>query len=408
LCAVDVFVARQPIFDREQRVFGYELLFRSCLTNAYDGTEATRATSQVISTSFFSLGLGKILGGKRAFINFNRDLLVGECVSILPSEVAVVEILETVEPDEQVLGACKRLKERGYLLVLDDFVFQERLAPLTELADIIKVDVLVTPEAEQRRLVRRYGARGIKLLAEKVETPEQFRQAYQMGYSYFQGYFFAHPVIIAGREIPAFKVHYLQILKEISLPELDYQRLESLIKQEVSLSYKLLRYINSAAFGWRGHIESIKQALVLLGESESRKFVSLVALPFLAQDKPEELVVTAVIRARFCESIAPRVGLTRRKADLFFLGMFSLLGTIMDRPLKEMLSEVCLAEDVQEALLEKNCGRKPLGWILKLVRCYEAAEWGALSEAAGRLKLPAEVITDLYLDSVQWADSVFR
>jgi EAL and modified HD-GYP domain-containing signal transduction protein len=241
-----------------------------------------------------------------------------------------------------------------------------------------------------------------------VETPEQFRQAYQMGYSYFQGYFFARPVIISGRDIPAFKLHYLQILKEINLPELDYQRLENMIKQEVSLSYKLLRYINSAAFGWRGPIESIRQALVLLGETESRKFVSLVALPSLAQDKPEELVVTAVIRARFCESIAPRVGLSRRKADLFFLGMFSLLGVIMDRPLEEVLAEVGLAPDVREALLEKSCGRNPPGWILELVRSYEAAEWDRLAQAARHLRLPAEVIPDLYLDSVHWADSVFR
>jgi len=405
---VDVFVARQPIFDRQQRVFGYELLFRSCLTNAYDGTEGTQATSQVITTSFFSLDMGKILGGKRAFINFNRDLLVGECVSVLPSEIAVVEVLESVEADEQVMAACKHLKERGYLLALDDFVCEERLAPLAEVADIIKVDFLATPEAERRRLVRRYSGRGIKLLAEKVETPEQFRQAYQMGYSYFQGYFFARPVIISGRDIPAFKLHYLQILKEINLPELDYPRLENMIKQEVSLSYKLLRYINSAAFGWRGPIESIRQALVLLGESESRKFVSLVALPFLAQDKPEELVVTAVIRARFCESIAPRVGLSNRKADLFFLGMFSLLDVIMDRPLEEVLAEVGLAPDVREALLEKSCGRNPLGWILELVRCYEAAEWDRLAQAARHLRLPAEVIPDLYLDSVHWADSVFR
>jgi EAL and modified HD-GYP domain-containing signal transduction protein len=405
---VDVFVARQPIFDREQRVFGYELLFRSCLNNAYDGTEGTQATAQVITTSFFSLGVGRILGGKRAFINFNRDLLVGECASILPSDLAVVEVLETVEPDEQVMVACKHLKERGYLLVLDDFVFQERLAPLAELADIIKVDFLATEEAERRRLAWRYGAHGVKLLAEKVETQEQFRQAYQMGYSYFQGYFFARPTIIAGREIPAFKVHYLQILKEINLPEMDYQRLENVIKQEVSLSYKLLRFINSAAFGWRRRVESIKQALVLLGEVEIRKFVSLVALPLLAQDKPEELVVNAVVRARFCESIAPQVGLTRRKADLFFLGMLSLLGAIVDRPLEELLAEISLAPDVREALLVDSGGRNVLGWVLTLVRSYEAADWETLAQAAGQLGLPTEVILDLYLDSVHWADSVFR
>jgi len=405
---VDIFVARQAIFDREQHVFGYELLFRSSLNNVFDGTDGTRATSQVITTSFFSLGVEKILGGKRAFINFNRDLLVGECASILPREIAMVEILESVPPDSQVMAACKNLKERGYSLVLDDFVCEKRFEPLAELADIIKVDFLATPEPERLRLVRHYSARGTKMLAEKVETYEQFKQAHEMGFHYFQGYFFAHPVVISGRGIPAFKFHYLQILSEISRPELDYQRLEGIIKQEVSLSYKLLRYINSAAFGWRGQIESIKQALVLLGESEIRKWLSLVALPSLTQDKPEELVVTAAVRARFCESLAPWIGLGHRKTDLFFLGMFSLLDAIMDRPLETVLTEIRLADDVREALLGGARKNSRLARVHALVRAHEMAGWEAVTSITGQLGLPPGTTAGLYLDAVSWADRIFR
>jgi len=315
---VDIFVARQAIFDRERNVFGYELLFRSSPTNAFDGTDSTQATSQVIAASFFALGIERVAGNKRAFVNFDRELLVNDSAAVLPRRVAAVELLESIVPDAEVLAACKRLKERGYLLVLDDVVSQERIEALAEFADIVKVDFQQTSPAERRKLLRCGRRLGITMLAEKIETPGEYQRAYDMGYDLFQGYFFARPVIIAGREIPAFKVHYLRILQEVSRPELVYERLEELIKQEVSLAYKLLRYINSAAFGWRGPIESVKQALVLLGESESRRWISLVALPALAQDKAEELVVQAAVRARFCESLADWVGRAGRPTCSFW------------------------------------------------------------------------------------------
>jgi EAL and modified HD-GYP domain-containing signal transduction protein len=405
---VDIFVARQAIFDRERNVFGYELLFRSSPTNAFDGTDSTQATSQVIAASFFALGIERVAGNKRAFVNFDRELLVNDSAAVLPRRVAAVELLESIVPDAEVLAACKRLKERGYLLVLDDVVSQERIEALAEFADIVKVDFQQTSPAERRKLLRCGRRLGITMLAEKIETPGEYQRAYDMGYDLFQGYFFARPVIIAGREIPAFKVHYLRILQEVSRPELVYERLEELIKQEVSLAYKLLRYINSAAFGWRGPIESVKQALVLLGESESRRWISLVALPALAQDKAEELVVQAAVRARFCESLADWVGLPRRKTDLFFLGMFSVLDAILDRPLEEALRGICLADDVREVLLGKAGKNNRLAGVYRLVGAYEAGEWEELPGAVSDLNLPPGVVFSLYVESVRWADEVFR
>jgi len=390
------------------KVFGYELLFRSGFESAFDGTDPTRATSQVITASFFALGVERIVGRRRAFVNFDRELLLRDCVSMLPRRVAAVELLESVRPDPEVLAACRRIKERGYLLVLDDVVRLADVESLLELADIVKVDFRRATLAEQGRLVRRCRQAGIQILAEKVETQTEFRRALDLGYDLFQGYFLARPVTIVGREIPALKWHYLQILQEISRPELDYQRLETLIKQEVALSYKQLRYINSAAFGWRGPIRSVKQALVLLGESECRKWLSLVALPALAQDTAEELVVQAAVRARFAESLAEWVQLSHRRSDLFFMGLFSLLDTLLDRPLEEALGGVFLPDDVRDALLGKAPEGSRPAQVYALVRAYEAAQWESVERTTRELNLPAGSVAALYIQAVEWADKAFR
>jgi len=405
---VDIFVARQPIFDRQLKVFGYELLFRSGFESAFDGTDPTRATSQVITASFFAMGVERIVGRRRAFVNFDRELLLRDCVSMLPRRVAAVELLESVRPDPEVLEACRRIKERGYLLVLDDVVRLEDVEALLELADIVKVDFRRAAPDEQGRLVRRCHQLGSQVLAEKLETQEEFRRALDLGFDLLQGYFLARPVTVVGREIPALKWHYLQILQEINRPELDYQRLETLIKQEVSLSYKQLRYINSAAFGWRGPIQSVKQALVLLGDNECRKWLSLVALPTLAQDKPEELVVQAAVRARFCESLAEWVHLPQRRNDFFFLGLFSLLDALLDRPLQEALNGVWLADDVRDALLGRAPPGSRLAQVYALIRAYEAAQWDGVERTARELKLPAGSVAAVYIQAVEWADKAFR
>lgn len=405
---MEVFVARQPIFDDQFKVFGYELLFRSGAVNAYDGTDSSRATSQVITTSFFTLDMQRVVGGKLAFLNFDRELLLRDCVSLLPKRMAAVELLESVRPDQEVIAACRRIKERGYLLALDDVVSLNGIEPLLEVADIIKVDFRKAPPSEQARLARCGRQRGIQMLAEKLETQEELERARELGYDLFQGFFLARPIIIAGREIPALKLHYLQVLQEIVRPELDYPRLEEIIRQEVSLSYKQLRYINSAAFGWRKPIQSVRQALVLLGENACRKWLSLVALPALAQDKAEELVILAVLRARFCESLADWVGLAGRRSEMFFLGMFSLLDAMLDRPLAEVLSGIALASDVRQALLGKAGPGSRTADLLALVLSHEAADWGAVEEVASRLSVPNEAVATLYIQAAEWADQVFQ
>jgi c-di-GMP-related signal transduction protein len=405
---MEVFVARQAIFDRRLKVYGYELLFRSCRECNSAGTADSAASLQVITNSFFSIGMERLLAGTRAFINFPQDLLADERIFSLPANNTVIEILETVRPEPAVIDACRVLREKGYVLALDDFSHLKGWDRLANLVSIIKVDFRATTEEQQQALVERYAGRGICMLAEKIETQEEFKRACGMGYHYFQGYFFARPVIVSRREIPGSKLGYLKILQEIHRPELELFALEALIQREISLASKLLRYINSPIFGWVNPVHSIRQALALLGEQEIRNWVSLSALPTLASDKPDELIRTALLRARFSELLAPWAGIAHRKADLFLIGLFSLLDAMLDRPLAEILDEMRLGGDIAEALLGTAPPDQPLAGVYELVRQYETGGWTALAQIASRFRVPTEIIVDLYLEAVSWSDEIFH
>ena len=400
---MDVFVARQPIFDRQQKVYAYELLFRSSLENFFSHPDPNLASAKVISDSFFLFGMETITGGKRAFINVTRESLLQEYLAMFPKALTVVEILETVEPDEEVIEACRKLKEEGFLLALDDFVYSDRFIPLVDMADIIKVDFLGTDVPERRAMVERFSGRGIKLLAERVETREEFDLAVNLGYDYFQGYFFSKPVILQKKDIPGFKLNYLQIIREINRPELNYDQLEDVIKREVSLSYKLLRYINSPFFGWKREVTSIRHALTLLGDKSVRKWASLVALASMGSDKPEELVTSAVVRAKFCELLAPKTGLAAREEDLFLMGMFSMIDALVDLPLPEILAEIPIAPEIKGALLgEMN----PLRKVYDVVTAYERGEWDNFRGLCKESGLDEMQTPGFYLDSIDWTTQI--
>ena len=224
---MDVFVARQPIFGKKLEVVGYELLFRTGFENVYSGTDGDQASSSVITDSFFSIGLDTLTRGKKAFINFTEKLLLDKSATVLPKEVLVIEILENIEPSEEIIAACKELRKLGYHLALDDFVFEKKFIPLIELADIIKVDLKLSDIRESRAIVQNYcSGKKIEFLAEKLETHEEFEEALQEGYSYFQGFFFSKPVIISRKEIPSHKINLIHILNEVSRPEVNYNKLE--------------------------------------------------------------------------------------------------------------------------------------------------------------------------------------
>lgn len=402
---VETYIARQPIFDLHKRVYGYELLFRSGLDNIFKQEDPDQASSQVIIDSFFLHNISALTGRKRAFINVTRDLLLKEYLLLIPRQLVVVEILENIDPDSEVIAACKKLKKAGYLLAMDDFVYGEKYKPFMDLADFIKIDFLSTAEKERKSLPQNFSPLGIGFLAEKVETPATFQEALESGYTYFQGNFFSKPTIIPGKDLPGYKLHYFRIIQEINRPEISFERLEELIKKEISLSYKLFRYINSAFFGLKNKVHSIKHAMALLGEKEVKKWLSFITLASIGEDKPEELAVQAIIRARFCESLAPHVGLPSRADGLFLMGMFSLLDAFLDRPLSDLLMEIPLDTDIKKALLgEEN----RFGELYQCVLAYERGEWSKLSEHGKKFKITEALLSQLYLGAVEWGSIPFQ
>ncbi len=402
---MDLFVARQPIFDRAQQAIAYELLFRSATGGPVQAADYEQAALDVLRDIFFVFGLEHLTSGKKAFVNLSRRALVEEKVTIFPPETTIVEILEDIEPDEEVVAACANLKKAGYKLALDDFVYRESLDPLIELADYIKVDFKITAGEERRELINRYAGRQIQFIAEKVETHDEFHEAYECGYAFFQGFFICEPEIISSRDVPGFKVNYLHLLKEINRPDLDMDSLEEIIKHDVSLSYKLLRYLNSAWFGWRTEVKTIKAALIRLGEKPVRKWVSMIAFTNMAEDKPPELLLASLIRARFCELIGQEAKIKDKELDLFLMGMFSLIDALIDRPLPELLNELSLSKEVKEALLDDGAS---LGKVYRLVIAYERGDWESVASLADTLKATRTRVPECYTEAVEWADQVMR
>ena len=396
------YLARQPIFDHEQKVYAYELLFRSSLDNYFGQTDGDEATTMVIADSFLLFGIESLTGGAKAFINFTKSTLIKEYALILPKDFIVIEVLENVEPDREVLAACKKLKKDGYKLALDDFIYAPKFKPLLELADIVKVDFIQSDEEERARLARDLIPRGIKMLAEKVETIEEFEQAQKMGYTYFQGYFFCKPVIVARKDIPGHKLNLLRIIQGANEPVIDFDRLADHIQGELALSYKLLKLVNSASYSPRTPITSIKNALAYLGENAIRKWTSLLALTVVGGDKPEELIVNSLVRAKFCETMAEILSRSKRASDFFLLGLFSQLDAIVGRPLGELIVDLPLPGDVTQGIL----GKGPLSMVLRLCIAFQKGYWEAVSKISAHLKIKENDLPRVYLEAIKWQEEV--
>ncbi|MBI1740579.1 MAG: HDOD domain-containing protein [Candidatus Koribacter versatilis] len=349
------FVARQPIFDRMQNVFGYELLFRNGLEDYFHADPEFASRSTLDSSLLF--GLNTLCDGRRAFLNCTREVLLKDLVTLLPANQTVVEILETVEPGDRVIAACKRLKEAGYLIALDDFAPNDPRSTLCDFADILKIDFRATKPEERAGLMRRFGTAKRRMLAEKLETPQEFRQARDMGFVLFQGYFFRRPEVMMAREVPASKLHYLRLLEMVCRAELDLRELERAIKQEASICYRLLRYLNSPLFGFSLEIKSIRHAMAILGERELRRWIRLVVTVGAAEQKCSELVLTGLARARFCELLSARL---RSDSDLFLMGLLSIMDAILEVRMDVLLEQLPVDKETKAALLGQASRLRPL------------------------------------------------
>lgn len=402
-----MFVARQPIFDPNRKVWAYELLFRAdANATRCEGIEASSATRQVISNGMLSIGWDKLLRGKHACINFGRDMLMQDIYSSLPRQQTVIELTEDIEPDADVVEAVRAIRAQGYRIALDDFQPGPRMAPLIDLASMIKVE-MSTPKPQQEVMLREFHSRGIHMLSEKVETDADYRWALRAGYDYFQGHFFARPAVMQGTQIPAVKIHCLRLIQEAHRPELDFNRLSTLISQDVSFSYKLLRYANSARFGRQSKINSIRRALVVLGEYGIRKWIAIAALHTIANDKPGELITQSLVRGRFCELLAVASG-QGVEDQAFLVGLFSMLDALLDRPLGDVIQDLGLAPSLDAVLRGKASEDNVLNRIYTMVCQYELADWDAVERLAGHLGIPSVLVGDAYREALPWADEMLQ
>lgn len=393
----EVLVGRQPIFDRQLGVHGYELLFRGKPIDPNDPVSGDRATSRVIVNAFTEIGLETLVSGKKAFLNLTRSFLTGENALPANPEHVVLEVLETVRPDAEVLAGIERLKQRGFTIALDDFVFAPGLEPLLEVADLVKLDVLGLEDAEILPQVEHLAAFDVRLLAEKIETREQYEACRRMGFRYFQGFFLERPTLVSGRSIHPQQLTLLSLLRELHTQAFDFQRAEKIVQQDVGLCYRLLRHINSALYGMPRKISSVREALVYLGIENVKNLTSLFMLAS-NEDAPDELISLAMVRARMCQSIG-REARDPAFQQYFVVGLFSTLEALMETPMDELLDKLPLSPTQKAALAE---GAGPMGEALRAVLAYEHGDWDHVLCSG----LTQGQIKDLYVDALRWANTV--
>ncbi|MBU0664096.1 MAG: HDOD domain-containing protein [Proteobacteria bacterium] len=396
---MDTFLARQPIFDRNRHIYGYELLFRAGEANIFPQIDGDVATSKLLSSTFFTVGIEEITGGRKAFVNFTRELLLQGAAHMFHPGTFVVEILEDVCPGAEVLEACKELRSKGYDIALDDFTCTCQTEIFMAVATIVKIDFRTTSILEIKDILSRFSLHPCAFLAEKIETHEEFDLANELGFRYFQGYFFSRPEMMKKKDISPVKQHVLQLLIRIFQEDCTVTDLEQIISRDVSMSYKLLKYINSAHFSRVTPLSSVRQGIAFLGLNEIRAFVTIIATSQLCQDKPNELLRTSVIRARFLEHIAAEV--RRDKEELFILGLFSLIDAILNISMDELIPRLHLNERLQEALVKRE---GELFTYLQMVESYETGQWEKLDLLVQNAGIAEGRMAIFYIEAVSWTD----
>ncbi len=395
------FIARQPILDTKLRVFAYELLFRGGPNNAFQ--PYANASSSVIADSITLFDLQMLTGSAKAFVNVDETALRLGAARLLPADRIVVEILETVNPTPEIIQICRDLRADGYQIALDDFMDEPALAPLVELAQFLKIDFQLMDPDSRDRLAKKYRGGRIALLAEKVETKAEMEEARGLGFQYFQGYFFCKPSMLETKDISGNKLIQMQLLTAVARPDLDFEAIEALLKQDPSLLYRLLRYLNSPVLGLRSEVRSIQHAITMLGEKEFRRWASIFALVSMMNGKSPELIRTALTRAYFCEEFSAHAGLSAQSSTLFLMGLLSLSDALLDRPINEVLDSLAVAPELKAALCG---GDNKLGDVYQLLLAMERAEWPNLTICASRLGCPEASIPNSYQQAIQKASNI--
>ena len=395
------YVARQPILGRRDELVAYELLFRGGSANHFDAADPDLASAQVLERSAAAFGLNAIVGDRRAYVNFTREAILSGYHRMLPPGRLVVELLESIEPCEKVITACRRIRAEGYVVALDDYTFLDSAEPLLGLVDIVKVDLRGSDRALDPRALEPLRQRGVALLAEKVETREEHAAALAAGYRLFQGYYFCRPQMVETRDLAPSRLTVVAFMAEmIREEEFSLERLEEVFRHDPALTVRLLRYLDSAAFGMRGSIQSLRQALLVLGRRPLKQWATMIGMMSLGEDHPHELTVTALVRARFAERVAVASG-RPELADVHFLaGLLSLIDTMLGRPLEEVLSRLAVPASVRDALVH---GEGPLAPVMRLVTAYQVGDWAGVEAARVPVGVDETAVDAAYVEALEWA-----
>lgn len=396
----EIFIGRQTIYDRQLNTHAYELLYRDNQINRAQLPSDDLATAHVVQSAFMDIGIDNLVGAKAAFINMPRSFIAGDIPLPFTKDQVVLEMLESIAIDEHVISGARMLVDEGYSLALDDFVLDEKWQPLLEIADIVKLDIRQYEKADLSRCVDALKRYDVQLLAEKVETHEEYEFCKNLGFAYFQGYFLCRPQVIQSRAIATNRATIMQLLAELNSPNIDVQKLQHMIGHDLTLSYKLLRYLNSSFFGLRQSIDSVNHAVVYLGLANVKKWLLVIALSTMS-DKPSDVTKTALIRAKMCELLSK---VHNEAAEIYFtVGMLSVLDAMMDQPLADLLASLPLSTEVADALTRHE-GK--LGATLACVLAYERADWAELSKP--RVAFSNNELMNAYLSSLQWADAAMQ
>jgi len=400
---MDQYIARQPILNVHKRLYAYELLYRGAEPYTLKDVSGNRATASLLSSTFLTRGIDEISGMRPCFINFTQDLIERNLPAAFPKGQIVIEILEDVEPSKKVMSVCRKLHEDGYKIALDDFVYKRKFEPLLEIADIIKIDVRLTPLDTITRTLHRLNKYKVKLLAEKVETIADFEKANKLGFTYYQGYFFSKPERIEIRELSSVKVNLLRLLAEVTRKETTMEKLRDIISIDIAISYKLMRFLNSAYFYRLQEVKTVKHAIAYLGEKELRRFVLLVVISELASEQPGELTRLALVRAKFCEllgEISPHKAIS---GELFIMGLFSLLDTMLGAPMEKIMDKLPIGRRVKDALAQRS---GLLAGFLKVSMAFERDQQRKISSLLLELKINPQQVPESYLTAVRYANGL--
>ncbi|WP_415884319.1 EAL and HDOD domain-containing protein [Neptuniibacter sp. QD72_48] len=387
-----VLMARQPIFDRNQKVVAYELLYRTEDAQGHALFSTSEATGEVLLNAYTSISDAGELKRVPAFINLTRDILVEQKLPEVSKKHIVLEILEDIEPDEEVIEAVRALHSEGYRIAMDDFIYDSKFDPLLELAQIVKVDVFEMSAEQIKEQVQQLRPHKVTLLAEKIETHEQLETCINLGFKLFQGHFLSKPKVIKGKKIQGSQVALMQLIQELQNPKATPEKLEELIIRDPALTYKLLRIVNSAGYSLVRQVESVAEAIVLLGLEQVKKWATLIAMSS-NQEKPEELSRSLLVRGRMCEEIAQ----AQKKSNYgsyFMAGMMSGLHALLDIERETMLEQVPLGDDIKNAV---SLGQGEIGQVLRNVVNYENGDWDLLP-----MDLDGTLYDQAYRASLEW------